>query len=103
MNKNNSDEVICATETSKENAKHGTIYDMGIDSNNKQIRGGSLHGLVCKSIKDWKSMMKLPDKYTRIMKERDNKITAFWLNKNNINGCSNIQNLQTFLYMPDVL
>ena len=49
-------------------------------------------------------MMKLPDKYVSIIKERENKVITYWLHKNNINGGnSNIQNFQVFLYMSDVL
>jgi len=37
--------------------------------------------------------------YTSLMKERDNKIIIYWINKNNIN----IQNFQIFYYIPDVI
>lgn len=38
------------------------------------------------------------------MKERENKIITYWINKNNINGgFNNIQNFRTFYYTFDVL
>jgi len=51
VNKNNPNEVICATETSREIVKYGDVVNLGVDSNNKPLlMSSNLYGVVCRSI-----------------------------------------------------